>query len=100
MATKGAGEVGRTKEYIPNARLARLLIRQPLLISFETREPSGHFRNDAGEDGAETFVESEGRFAFDDHGTCGEETARFCLELESCASVSSADTCDGVYGGT
>jgi hypothetical protein len=79
-ARRGSVSVSaRTNEDVPKARLARLLVRQPSFVVLERRKAHGHFGYDAGEDGAETFVQRERGLASCDHDTGRDEPAGFRL---------------------
>lgn len=56
----------RTDEYVAHGRLPSFLVGQKVLVSFETSEANGHFGNDPGKDGAETFVKRQRGFSLDD----------------------------------
>lgn len=68
-----------TKEDHTDTRLARLSVRECVLVGFKTGEPDGHLGHNSGEDGTETLVQSQGCFSFDDVRTRGDETSGFRL---------------------
>lgn len=59
---EGGEKRRRTKEDVPDTRLARLLVREELLVRLKTREADRHLRDDAGEHRAEALVQRERRF--------------------------------------
>ena len=65
-----------TNKDIPDARLARLLVREPRLVLLEAREPDGHLGHDAREDRTEALVQREWRLARGDQCARREKPAR------------------------
>lgn len=63
------------QERRPPRHLARLLVRQHLLVGLERGEPDRHLGDNARHDGAEALVQAEGRLALDDVGAGEEEPA-------------------------
>lgn len=72
-------EIRRTDEDTTETRLASLLVRQPALVGFETRETNGHLGHDTGENSAETLVKREGCLTLDDVGASRNEAPRLGL---------------------
>ena len=70
----------RTEEDARRGRLSGLFAGEEALVLLERSEPDRHFRHDAGDDGAETLVETERTLFRDDVCTGGDETARFSLQ--------------------